>query len=1204
MIFDGVIERLNLWGDQVARIAWPLFWQSNLLIAAMFILDLVLRRRVRPAVRHALWLVVLVKLLIPPSFAIPTGIGWWLRPREIGLAQKEAATYVVTYGPARATMPLPAPNHTVVPTPRIHLSTGGWGVLLAGGISLALLIVMVARWRRLRYQLRKSQTAPAWMEELLRDIQGKARCHRPVKLLQTDASISPALCGLFRQVIVLPTALVKQLTPPQLRAVLLHELYHLRNGDVWINCFQSLLQIAFWWHPLLWLANARIRRIREEVVDDAVRLALGEDAENYAPTLLEVARLALGRPLATLGLVGILESPHALKQRIDRLVNFPAPRRVGLSIISGLAILAFASVALPMGQAPPKIVRSAQSVTPSYRAADIQWSTPILYYTYDKSFLDYFGVDTVEQTLAQINSASNESQRSADPSKEPSDQANLSIKNNPMIEDRSSVKITHPALGLQPLTENGWVEYNLASGIATATNGVVLTYGDTTLSADSITLNNESGEIFAEGSVKLKKVADIPLGGKFHGNITNQLFAQNQSSVIGSSRIPQAVSGRRRIMSKLEEIRLNHVAFDNLPLSEVVNYLRDEAKKRDPEGKGINFMINPNADLGGPGTIDPATGLPTPTAQAELADINSVAIRIVPPLEDVRMIDVLDAITKVADKRIRYSIEDYAVSFRLAGNEPTPLFSRTIKVDPTVFAQGLESVVGISVGNFQTGGQGGGGQQGNSSVTVPRVQVAPNGIGGQGAQGAGQGGISGVTRPTTSVPSQTFRQFLANAGVDLTPPKSAFYNDRAGTLLVHGTLNDLAIVEKAIGEVSAGSAQSTTAIKSENPPAPISPQTDETKAPVLGDLPVGKALTRTVEVVYAASPAGQNQIVNGKLLTRTIKLDVNNFFMAVQTEAHLSGQPSLKELLAAFRKLLQDAGVQLRAPETIAFDDRIGTLLVHTTSENMEAIEQIVAQLNYSPPQITIQARFVESSGDFDVKALAIDFVAQSVSNAPDGESNATSGDTNRSLIAILTEPQFRVVLHALEQRDGVDLITEQRVTTLSGRQAQVQTVDIQNIVKLNPQALVAPGVASSNMFVTQTLYSGPVLDIIPYVSGNDEIQLTVTATVTEFVGYDVPEQSEAVSVYLDGQATTTKPPHPRTHVRTMQTAATLHDGQTLVLGRPQDEMVTYDKEGKALSNPSTTKKNLYVFVTATLIDPKGNPIHNPGGTSAAPGHN
>src|SRR6266568_4381089 len=98
MMSDAVIERLNLWGDHCARIGWPLLWQSSLLIVGVFIADFFLRRKIRPSVRQALWFVVLVKLLLPPSFAIPTGIGWWLRPREVAPAKPKPASYIVTYG--------------------------------------------------------------------------------------------------------------------------------------------------------------------------------------------------------------------------------------------------------------------------------------------------------------------------------------------------------------------------------------------------------------------------------------------------------------------------------------------------------------------------------------------------------------------------------------------------------------------------------------------------------------------------------------------------------------------------------------------------------------------------------------------------------------------------------------------------------------------------------------------------------------------------------------------------------------------------------------------------------------------------------------------------------------------------------------------------------------------------------------------------
>src|SRR5579864_4130417 len=88
-------------------------------------------------------------------------------------------------------------------------------------------------------------------------------------------------------------------------------------------------------------------------------LALRGDADAYAPTLLEVAKLAFSRPLASLGLVGILESRSALRHRIERLLNFTTPRRAGVSVVSVICLAAFTALAVPMGEPPARPSQSA-----------------------------------------------------------------------------------------------------------------------------------------------------------------------------------------------------------------------------------------------------------------------------------------------------------------------------------------------------------------------------------------------------------------------------------------------------------------------------------------------------------------------------------------------------------------------------------------------------------------------------------------------------------------------------------------------------------------------------------------------------------------------------------------------------------------------------------------------------------------------------
>ena len=347
------IETLNHSGDQFLKFAWPMFWQSSLLIAIIFALEFALRRKVRAAIRYALWMVVIVKLLLPPSLALPTGPTWWIHPAVSPPVKAPPVSFTVSYG-EQMTPDFPLPPSPVIPPPKAPaMSFAAWTLTASGVVSAGLLAWLLVRWRQINQKVRRANTS----EKLIPVVDEARRLTRlrpGIRLKLTEDSMSPAVCGLFRPVILLPQSLVERLSDGQLRAVLLHEAIHLRRGDVWVNCAQALLQIVYWWHPLLWLANARIRRVREEAVDDAVMLALRDDAEIYAPTLLEVAKLAFNRPLASLGLVGILESRSALRQRIERLVNFNTPKKAGLTVVSILGILAFSAVALPMGEAPEK----------------------------------------------------------------------------------------------------------------------------------------------------------------------------------------------------------------------------------------------------------------------------------------------------------------------------------------------------------------------------------------------------------------------------------------------------------------------------------------------------------------------------------------------------------------------------------------------------------------------------------------------------------------------------------------------------------------------------------------------------------------------------------------------------------------------------------------------------------------------------------
>jgi hypothetical protein len=268
--------------------------------------------------------------------------------------------------------------------------------------------------------------------------------------------------------------------------------------------------------------------------------------------------------------------------------------------------------------------------------------------------------------------------------------------------------------------------------------------------------------------------------------------------------------GRQTVRAKLAIIRLDNFQVSNLPLSEVLKNLREESKKRDPEKRGVNFLLNPNRD-----DALPAATQTSPAPATEPVDISSLQINIA-PMADITLEQALKAIVKVAGPpRLKYAVEDYAVVFYPSA-EAIPLYVRIYKLDPNFFQQGLHSVAGVpfasvtvragtggggTAGGGGTSGQGGQNQNG-SQVAVPRVQVAPTTQGGAGGTGgaSGQGGIPNVSRTNSMDSVQvSVRSFLQGLGVDMTPPKSAVFNDRTGTLVIRATQGDLDLIDSALG---------------------------------------------------------------------------------------------------------------------------------------------------------------------------------------------------------------------------------------------------------------------------------------------------------------------------------------------------------------------------------------------------------------------
>jgi hypothetical protein len=317
------------------------------------------------------------------------------------------------------------------------------------------------------------------------------------------------------------------------------------------------------------------------------------------------------------------------------------------------------------------------------------------------------------------------------------------------------------------------------------------------------------------------------------------------------------------------------------------------------------------------------------------------------------------------------------------------------------------------------------------------------------------------------------------------------------------------------------------------------------------------------------------------LHTRLFIVDPATLYEFLQSSGALRSESRTEpnyvhEFSAAVAKHFASLGVDLNPARgrSIFFNDRQGTMLVRANPAELDVIETSIQSLNHSPPQVNIQVRFYELS-EAGEQRLRTQWAMQSP------ETNLWTG--------ILTDPQFRLTLRALNEREGAALLDQLQVTTLSGREAQLQSTELVTVITgINPDALQPPGLTSTetnSLYQTQLLPFGTSVDLNPVVEADGKtIRMRLTPSVTEFLGYDNQGQTNRTLVYINGVREWVPIPLPSWTSRNTSTSAVVQDGQTLVLGSlPGTDLRRNGKPGD---------KRMLVFITPTIIDAAGNRVN------------
>jgi bla regulator protein blaR1 len=317
-------------------------WQSSVFGVAAWLTALQLRRN-RAHVRYGIWLAASVKFLIPFSLLIE--LGGLLRtpqhaPHSLQTTLSSAMSVVgqpFTGLPARPMNAQSMAEHFTVLLPEVFV-----GIWVCGMVTV--LLIWCTRWRKVYGALRRAVPVKSGREfELLRRLETLAKVRRQIPMLRSVDMMEPGIFGIFHPLMLWPERLSERLETEHIEGILAHELVHVRRHDNLTAAIHMLVEIVFWFHPMVWWIESRMLQERERACDEAV-VQLAGRPEVYAEGLLKACRFCAESPLICVsGITGA-----DLRDRIIRIMTEHLVQKMDLSRKLLLGGVAFVSLAIPV----------------------------------------------------------------------------------------------------------------------------------------------------------------------------------------------------------------------------------------------------------------------------------------------------------------------------------------------------------------------------------------------------------------------------------------------------------------------------------------------------------------------------------------------------------------------------------------------------------------------------------------------------------------------------------------------------------------------------------------------------------------------------------------------------------------------------------------------------------------------------------------
>ncbi|MHC4124164.1 MAG: M56 family metallopeptidase, partial [Planctomycetota bacterium] len=280
-------ELLNQIADKWLTWQLAIGWQVAVLIVIVAAIDFLIKKWAWPQLRYALWLLILIKLILPPTLTSsvsltsnipilaekaiqikavtsqaipqsPTLLEPITQPIESPAANTFTDTHIAPVKAVEKTNYQPA--KAVSPTQILSWKAYVFIIWLVGIVVLASWLVIRLSNLRREHLKKENQTAlPDRFNCLLERTAQKLKLKKAPQVILTNKVCCPAVFGVFKPVLLMPADKLRTLTREDTEHILLHELAHIKRGDLFVHAVYVILQILYWFNPFVWLIRKHLQ---------------------------------------------------------------------------------------------------------------------------------------------------------------------------------------------------------------------------------------------------------------------------------------------------------------------------------------------------------------------------------------------------------------------------------------------------------------------------------------------------------------------------------------------------------------------------------------------------------------------------------------------------------------------------------------------------------------------------------------------------------------------------------------------------------------------------------------------------------------------------------------------------------------------------------------------------------------------------------